>query len=501
VLPPGADPATFEIGKDAYVGPGTAYHSGFLDGLDVEAAKRAAIDALAAKGIGEGVTNWRLRDWGVSRQRYWGCPIPVIHCATCGIVPVPADQLPVRLPDDVTFNRPGNPLDFHPTWKHVACPRCNEPAVRETDTFDTFVDSSWYFARYCCPEAADPLVRAAVDHWMPVDQYIGGIEHAILHLLYSRFFTRGMKDTGHISVEEPFAGLFTQGMVNHESYRSAPGPNGTWLYPEEVIKQQDGTAVSRATGEPVVVGRVEAMSKSKRNTIDPGDIINRYGADTARWFILSDNPPDRDMEWTESGAAGAYRFTQRVFRLAEASGPDGPRPTTFGPAGKALRRATHRTIAAVTEALDGFAFNVAVARLYELTNAISEADRAASSATEPALYWARREAVEMLARLSAPMMPHLAEEVWRLLHPGHSALVAELPWPEAEPELLIADRVTIAVQIMGKLRGTIAMAPDADAATAIAAAEAEPNVANGLAGKRIVRRIYVPNRIVNFVVA
>ena len=504
VLPPGADPATFSIGDEAYVGPGTAFNSGFLNGLDVDAAKRAAIDALAAKEIGEGVTNWRLRDWGVSRQRYWGCPIPVIHCDACGVVPVPDDQLPVRLPDDVTFDRPGNPLDHHPTWKHVDCPRCHGPARRETDTCDTFVDSSWYFARYCCASATDqPLVRAAVDHWMPVDQYIGGIEHAILHLLYSRFFTRGMKDTGHIGIEEPFDGLFTQGMVNHESYRTSPGPNGTWLYPEEVVKQPDGTARHRDTGEPVVVGRVEAMSKSKRNTIDPGDIIDRYGADTARWFILSDNPPERDMEWTESGVAGAYRFTQRVFRLAEGVGPAVPKPGAFGEAGRALRRVTHKTIAAVTEALESFAFNVAVARLYELANAISDAERAAATASpgEPGLDWARREAVEMLARLSAPMMPHLAEEVMACLNSDPTTLVAELPWPAAEPELLIADTVTIAVQIMGKLRGTIAMPPDAAADAVIAAAEAEPNVASALAGKRVVRRVHVPNRIVNFVVA
>jgi leucyl-tRNA synthetase len=503
VLPPDADPTTFSIGKEAYVGPGIIYNSDFLNGLDVEAAKRAAIDALAAKGVGEGVTNWRLRDWGVSRQRYWGCPIPVIHCDACGVVPVPDDQLPVRLPDDVTFDRPGNPLDHHPTWKHVDCPRCHKPARRETDTCDTFVDSSWYFARYCCASATDqPLVRAAVDHWMPVDQYIGGIEHAILHLLYSRFFTRGMRDTGHIGVEEPFAGLFTQGMVNHESYRTSPGANDTWLYPEEVVKQPDGTVRHRDTGESVVVGRVEAMSKSKRNTIDPGDIINRYGADTARWFILSDNPPERDMEWTESGVAGAYRFTQRVFRMAEAVGPAIAKPDTFGSDGRTLRRATHKTIAAVTEALEDFAVNVAVARLYELANAITDAERAAvTAAEEPGLDWARREAVETLARLTSPMMPHLAEEVMARLNPQTTALVADLPWPEAEPELLIADSITIAVQIMGKLRGTIQMPPDSSAETVIAAAEAVPHVAQALAGKRIVRRIHVPNRIVNFVTA
>jgi leucyl-tRNA synthetase len=497
VLPPGADPAGFAIGTEAYTGPGTAFNSDFLDGLDVDAAKRAAIAKLESQNVGKGVTNWRLRDWGMSRQRYWGCPIPVIHCGTCGVVPVPGDQLPVRLPDDVTFDRPGNPLDHHPTWKHVACPTCGQPARRETDTCDTFVDSAWYFARFCSPTAAEPTVKAAADHWLPVDQYIGGIEHAILHLLYARFFTRGMKDTGHVSIDEPFAGLFTQGMVNHESYRSA---DNRWLYPEEIEKRPDGTAILRETGEPVTVGRVEAMSKSRRNTIDPGAIIARYGADTARWFILSDNPPDRDMEWTESGAAGAFRFTQRIFRLAEAL--DGARtemmPDSFGPAGRTLRRTTHRCIAAVTDSLESFAFNVAVARLYELANAITDAERAPP---EAGLAWARREAMETLARLSAPMMPHLAEEIYARLYPRGGHLVAELSWPEADPALLVVDSVTIAVQVMGKLRGTIETAPNAPAEIVLAAAEADPNVAKALEGKRIVKRVHVPNRIVNFVVA
>jgi leucyl-tRNA synthetase len=455
------------------------------------------IEELERLGVGHGEVNWRLRDWGISRQRYWGCPIPVIHCEACGVVPVPDQQLPVKLPDDVTFDRPGNPLDHHPTWKHVACPKCGAAARRETDTCDTFVDSAWYFARYCSPHADVPAVAAAVAHWMPVDQYIGGIEHAILHLLYSRFFTRAMKRTGHIAVDEPFAGLFTQGMVTHESYRSAPGPNGTWLYPEEVVKQPDGAVVHSGTGEPVVVGRVEAMSKSKRNTVDPEAIITRYGADTARWFILSDNPPERDMEWTESGVAGAYRFTQRLFRLVENLADHTPGSGTDDPA-DALRRMTHRTIAAVTEALESFAFNVAVARLHEFANAIAEAERASDT---HGLGAARREAVETLVRLAAPMMPHLAEEMYARLHPRSASLVAQLPWPEPDPDLLVADSVTIAVQVMGKLRGTIAVVPDAPADAVIAAAEAEPNVARALVGKRVVKRIHVPNRIVNFVVA
>ena len=445
--------------------------------------------------------NWRLRDWGVSRQRYWGCPIPVIHCDACGVVPVPDDQLPLRLPEDVTFDRPGNPLDHHPTWKHVPCPSCGAAARRETDTFDTFVDSSWYFARFCSPQAAVPVDRAAVDGWLPVDQYIGGIEHAILHLLYSRFFTRAMRATGHVAVDEPFAGLFTQGMVTHESYR---GADGRWLYPEEVTRTADGGAVHAGTGEPVVVGRVEAMSKSKRNTVDPGAIIARFGADTARWFILSDNPPERDMEWTESGVAGAYKFTQRAFRLVEGftetvdfAAP----PETFGQAARALRRATHRAIAGITEALDSFAFNVAVARVYEFANAIGDAERAVAAGDPAGLAWARLEALRTLALLVAPMMPHLAEEIFARLVPDGGTLVAEQAWPQANPALTAAETVTIAVQVMGKLRGTVELPPDSDAALVLAAAEAEPNVARALEGKRVVKRVHVPNRIVNFVVA
>jgi leucyl-tRNA synthetase len=494
VLPPGADAATFSVGDVAHTEDGVAYNSGFLDGLGVAAAKRRVIDKLEKLGAGQGIVNWRLRDWGVSRQRYWGCPIPFIHCDDCGVVPVPDDQLPVRLPDDVDFAKPGNPLDNHPSWKHVACPKCAKPARRETDTCDTFVDSSWYYARFCSPRAAEPVIKGAVDGWLPVDQYIGGIEHAILHLLYSRFFSRAMKEAGHLSVDEPFAGLFTQGMVQHESYK---GADGRWLYPEEVdfSVTADGTrsATVKGSAEPVTIGRVEAMSKSKRNTVDPGAIIAKYGADTARWFILSDNPPERDMEWTESGVAGAYRFTQRVFRIVETALPSLP-PAGSAPeeTGKALRRATHRAIATVTEALETFAFNVAVARLYEFANAIEAAKDAPGGA--------KREALEMLARLSAPMMPHLAEEVWSLLRPDDGALVAELPWPEPDAALLVAESITLAVQVLGKLRSTIEVPVGASEEAIFAAAEAEENVRRALDGKPIKKRIHVPGRVVNFVI-
>ncbi|MFT9400166.1 leucine--tRNA ligase [Acetobacter sp.] len=497
VLPPGKDAADFAITKNAFTGDGTMINSGFLDGLSTEEARREAIGRLEGLGVGKGVTNWRLRDWGVSRQRYWGCPIPVIHCEECGAVPVPDAQLPVKLPEDVTFDKPGNPLDHHPTWKHVDCPKCGKPATRETDTFDTFVDSSWYFARFTAPKADTPTVRDAADGWLAVDQYIGGIEHAILHLLYARFFTKAMQKTGHLNVSEPFAGLFTQGMVSHESYKDAAG---NWLYPEEVERKGD-TATKRGTDEPVTVGRVEKMSKSKRNTVAPVAIIERFGADTARWFVLSDSPPERDMEWTEAGVAGAARFAQRLFRLVRTVAETVPAqdtcPADIAAQADALRRATHRTIAAVTEALESFAINVAVARLHELTSALADAEKTADAT---GMAFARREAARTLCLLSAPMMPHLAEEMFSQLEPG-APMVVQQPWPEAEPSLLAATQVTIAVQIMGKLRGTIEAAPDEDKDAVVARAEAEPNVARLLEGKRIVKRVHVPNRIVNFVTA
>ncbi|MDE7540198.1 leucine--tRNA ligase [Gluconobacter sphaericus] len=491
LLPPGQDAETFVLGKKAVSGDATLFNSGFLDGLDPAAARTKVIERLEGLGAGKGVVNWRLRDWGISRQRYWGCPIPIIHCDACGPVPVPDEQLPVILPEDVTFDRPGNPLDHHPTWKHVNCPHCGKPAVRETDTFDTFVDSSWYFARFTSPHAETPTVPAAANGWLPVDQYIGGIEHAILHLLYARFFTRAMHETGHLDVDEPFAGLFTQGMVTHESYRDDSG----WLYPEEVERQGD-QVVRRETGTPVQVGRSEKMSKSKRNTVSPVDIIERYGADTARWFVLSDSPPERDMEWTAAGVTAAARFGQRLHRLVASVAARDTADSAHGAAGDELRRVTHRTIAAVGEALEAFTPNVAVARLHELTSALAEAERIEGAGIAAA----RREAARVLCLLTAPMMPHLAEDMMAVLEPG-SALVVERPWPEAEEEWLAVQSVTIGVQILGKLRGTIEVPPNAPREEVLAAAKSEPNVARLLEGKRLVKEIHVPNRIVNFVVA
>ena len=489
-----ADGEPADVAAAAYTGPGDIIASGFLDGLPTADARRAAIERLEATGAGEGVVNWRLRDWGVSRQRPWGCPIPVIHCPACGVVAVPRAQLPVRLPSDIRFDVPGNPLDHHPTWKHVACPSCGTRATRETDTLDTFVDSAWYFARFCSPRATVPVERAAADAWLPVDQYVGGVEHAILHLLYARFFTRAMKQAGHLGIDEPFAGLFTQGMVTHETYRDDEG----WLYPEE-IERTEGGAIRADTGAPVAVGRVEKMSKSRRNVIEPSAILERYGADTARWFMVSDNPPERDLEWTEAGVAGAWRFIQKLHRLAGAAARLAAcgKPDRFGEAADTLRHATHRTIAAVTEAIEGFGFNVAVARLHELASAMADAERAAET---PDLAWARREAALSAALLAAPIIPHLAEDIVARLEPG-GPLAAERAYPEADPELLVRARITMAIQIGGKLRGTVEMAADAPEAHVLSAAEREPNVARLLEGRRIVKRIHIPGRVVNFVLA
>ena len=500
VAPAEADPATFEIGAEAYVGDGVLVHSDFLDGLGVDAAKEKVARHLEHRGIGRREVNFRLRDWGVSRQRYWGCPIPVIHCESCGPVPVPEADLPVLLPDDANFDNPGNPLESHATWKHTPCPACGRGARRETDTLDTFVDSSWYFARFCSPRADAPVDKAAVGAWLPTDQYIGGIEHAVLHLLYARFFTRALRATGHLDLDEPFAALFTQGMVGHQTYRSE---GGDWLYPDEVRIDGNGEAVHVETGAPVTIGRAEKMSKSLRNVVDPDAIIGRFGADTARWFMLSDSPPERDLEWTDSGAAGAARFVQRLWRLFEEGAETAPPPRPAKQdaaegdgAGAQLRAATHRAIAAVTADVERFRFNVAVARIHEFANAIAEARE------HGGLGWALREALETLALLIGPMMPHLAEEAWQRL--GHDTLVAEMAWPVHDPELVRADTVRLGIQVNGKLRGAFEVPPGLTETEvrerALAEAESQSRVAAALAGRPIRKVVVVPGRIVSFVV-
>jgi len=494
VIPEGSDAAGFAVGTEAYVGPGRLANSGFLDGLGVAQAKAAVADRAEAGGFGKREINFRLRDWGVSRQRYWGCPIPVIHCPACGIVPVPEADLPVVLPEDVEFDTPGNPLDRHPTWKHVGCPNCGAAARRETDTFDTFVDSSWYFSRFCSPRADEPVDRADVDYWMPVDQYIGGVEHAILHLLYARFFTRAMQAGGWVKVAEPFAGLFTQGMVCHATYRD---DRGQWRLPNEVKRADDGRWVTLEGERPVALGRSEKMSKSKKNVVDPEEIIERYGADTARWFMLSDSPPERDLEWTDAGVEGAWRFTQRIWRQVQGALPDLPaagaaRPPAFGAEATALRRAAHRAIRQTTDDIERFHFNAAVARIYELANAI-QGFRAAAAGDG----WALREALETLVLLSGPMMPHLAEELWQAL--GRDGLVAEAAWPDADAALLVETTATVAVQLNGKLRATLELPRDLPEAAVREAAMADDKVRRAIDGRPVRRVVVVPNRIVNIV--
>jgi len=494
VLPPGADPAGFGIGDTAFVEDGTVFNSAFLDGLRVAAAKRAAAERLAALGRGAPATAYRLRDWGVSRQRYWGCPIPVVHCAACGIVPVPERDLPVVLPEDVSFEVPGNPLDHHPTWKHVACPSCGGPARRETDTLDVFFDSSWYFLRFCSPRAPVAFEPGAVDYWMPVDQYIGGVEHAVLHLLYSRFFTRALKRCGYlVDRDEPFAGLFTQGMVCHETYQNEAGE---WLFPEEVEHAAAGNLVD-AAGRPVAAGRHEKMSKSKKNVVGLDAIVDTYGADTARLYLLSDSPPERDLEWTETGIEGIWRYVNRLWRMVSeppvALPPPGSAvPATLSSPVAAIRRATHKTIAAVTDDLDKFRFNRAVARIRELTNALDELPVAEPGAPE-----VLREGLETLARLLGPMMPHLAEEMWQQLEGG--GLLAEQPWPVFDPDLTRDEQVTLAIQVNGKLRATLEVPRDTAADAVENAALALPQVARWLDGHSPRKVIVVPNRIVNIV--
>ncbi len=509
VCPEGQDPATFIITDTAYDGDGRMINSRFLDGMTIaeakeDVARRLETTIMGNAPVAERQVNFRLRDWGISRQRYWGCPIPIIHCEACGVVPVPIKDLPVQLPDDIEFDRPGNPLDRHQTWKHVACPQCGGNARRETDTMDTFVDSSWYFVRFTDPWNADaPTTRSVADRMLPVDQYIGGIEHAILHLLYSRFFARAMKATGHLDLDEPFAGLFTQGMVVHETYRAA---DGSFVSPAEIRIDSDGDhrrATLLSTGEDVTIGSIEKMSKSKRNTVDPDDIIATYGADTARWFMLSDSPPDRDVIWSEESVQGASRFVQRVWRLVTTATPHLPSPgTAIDPAhagAKALRAAAHQTLADVSNAIERLRFNTAIARLYSFVGALHEVvdDPKKPLATDPALAAAAREAFDILTHLIAPMMPHLAEECWAAL--GHKTLISEASWPDVEPALLVSDTVTIPVQINGKKKADVTIARDAKTPEIEAAVLALDAVKSALGGKPHRKVIVVPQRIVNVV--
>jgi leucyl-tRNA synthetase len=496
VLPPGQDPKTFSVGLEAYTGPGTVFNSQFLDGLDIETAKARVIDQIEAAGQGKGATVYRLRDWGVSRQRYWGCPIPVIHCQACGVVPVPRQQLPVILPDDVTFDRPGNPLLRHPTWRHVACPTCGAAAERETDTLDTFVDSSWYFARFTDPKAADPINKAAADYWLPVDQYIGGVEHAVLHLLYARFVTRALRDTGALDVAEPFAGLFTQGMVTHETYR---GPDGQWVEPQSVEIIAEGNsrrAVMIDGGAPVVIGDIEKMSKSKKNVVAPEDIFDAYGVDAARLFVMSDSPPERDVQWTNGGVEGAWRFVHRVWAEFD-SQPEGAVakvPYSHEPRALDLLKAAHRLIGALTDSIEAFRFNGGIAKLYEFLNIIKGLPAAGAT---PEILSARADALSILARLVAPFTPHLAEACWERI--GGDGMAVNAPWPVLDPELAADDQRILPVQINGKRRGEVTVPAGLGHAEVEQIALADEGVARHLEGLTVRKVIVVTDRIVNIV--
>ncbi|MES3096945.1 leucine--tRNA ligase [Sphingomonas aerolata] len=474
VVSEGDDEAPVFVGDTAWTGAGNLVNSHFLDGMDIEDAKRTVIERAEGEGWGKGTTVFRLRDWGVSRQRYWGTPIPIIHCDACGAVPVPKEQLPIVLPEDVSFDIPGNPLDRHPTWKHVPCPSCGGDARRETDTLDTFVDSSWYFIRFASQPDAKPFDRTGAEKWLPVNQYIGGVEHAILHLLYARFWTRALKHIGMLDIAEPFAGLFTQGMVTHETYKSA---DGRWLGPDDV---RDGIEI--ATGDAITVGRVEKMSKSKKNTVDPEPIVDQYGADAVRWFVLSDSPPERDLPWSESGIEGAWRFVQRLWRLIEADGAAKAEGDDI-----ALRKLCHRTTVGIESDINGLQFNKAVARLYSLCSAIEKAPQSAD----------REQAIRTLLLLVSPMVPHVAEEAWATA--GNDGLIADAVWPEVDPALLVDDEVTIAVQVNGKLRDTLVFPKGAPKDEVEAAALASDKIVRLLEGKPPRKVIVVPDRLVNIV--
>ncbi|MGY5804955.1 leucine--tRNA ligase [Rhizobium sp. LEGMi12c] len=510
VMPADGDAASFTVGDVAYDGDGVMINSRFLDGMSTEEAFETVATKLSETSLGnapqaERKVNFRLRDWGISRQRYWGCPIPVIHCDDCGVLPVPKQDLPVRLPDDVTFDQPGNPLDRHATWRHVACPQCGKDARRETDTMDTFVDSSWYFARFTAPWEDQPTDQKAANHWLPVDQYIGGIEHAILHLLYSRFFTRAMRETGHLDVKEPFKGLFTQGMVVHETYSRGNGLTREWVSPAEIrIEEVDGQrrATLLSNGEEIAIGSIEKMSKSKKNVVDPDDIIASYGADTARFFVLSDSPPDRDVIWSEAGVEGAHRFTQRMWRLvSEAADAMKTVESTPAKEGEALAisQIAHRTLKAVQGDYDKLAFNKAVARIYEFVNALAAPlTKVAAGQADAAYRSAVREAVEILIALVAPITPHLAEECSAAL--GNTHMIATSIWPTYDEALVIENEIVYPVQINGKKRAELTIARDADqnaVQQAVLALDAVTSALNGQAPKKI---IVVPQRIVNIVV-
>ncbi len=462
---------------------GNMIDSDFLNGMDCTTAKAQMINHLEKNSLGKRQVNYRLRDWLVSRQRYWGCPIPIIYCDACGAVPVPKQDLPVRLPEDVTFDKPGNPLDHHSAWKHVNCPKCTKPAVRETDTLDTFFESSWYFMRYACAKAEQPVDKKIVENWLPVDQYIGGIEHAVLHLLYARFFTKALRDCGYANIDEPFKNLMTQGMVCHATYKDN---QGKWLYPNEVDKTSSGF-VKIADGSPVIQGRQEKMSKSKKNLVDPQAIIEGYGADVARLFIMSDTPPEKDFDWNDDGLEGSWRYINRLWRLGEKVRDHKNDVTTKN---ADLKKAAHQYLHKITQAYEAYAFNKVLAFCRELTHTIDNDIDSCDSQTIG-------EAFKMLIQAINPITPHLAHELWENI--GEQGFVDTVAWPMVDITLLVDEQITMAVQVNGKLRGSINVNIDASEDAIIAAAKALPTVQQATDGLTIRKTIVVPKRIVNIV--
>lgn len=485
----------FVVENEAFTDNGVIFNSLFLDGMSCADAKVAALKALEEKGLARSATTYRLRDWGVSRQRYWGCPIPFIKCKSCGTVPVDRKDLPVTLPEDVTFDKPGNPLDHHPTWKHTMCPKCGEKAERETDTLDTFFESSWYFHRFISQPTDRAFDKDAVNHWMPVDQYIGGVEHAVLHLLYARFFTRALKKCGYHDVEEPFKALLTQGMVCHETYKDT---KGKWLYPEDVT-YENGKAVQVNDGSPVTLGRSEKMSKSKKNVVQPQEIIDEYGVDTARLFVISDSPPERDLEWSQSGVQGVWKYLARLWRLAQSlqpllEGGNAEIPASLSNEELALRRTTHKAIEQATYHLETLGLNTYISTLRAFSNEVAKIEGHATMTAGVV-----REALESLIVLMNPVVPHLAEELWSQL--GHGTSLVDVAWPKADPDLLVQDTITQAIQVNGKLRGTIEISPTLSKEEVQAQALGHENIKRFIDGKTVRKVIVIPGKVVNIVCA
>ena len=484
VCPADQNPDTFSIKEEAYTGIGNLINSRFLDGLTIEEGKSEVISRISEQGMGQATTNYRLRDWGVSRQRYWGCPIPVIHCEKCGVVAEKKENLPITLPKDVSFDKPGNPLDRHEDWRNCICPSCGSAALRETDTMDTFVDSSWYYARFTAPDSMTPTSEKEANYWMNVDQYIGGVEHAILHLLYSRFFARAMNATGHLpkNAIEPFNALFTQGMVCHATYQD---PDGKWLNPDDIKQSESGEYIT-LDGQKVTVGQSIKMSKSKKNVVDPDDIIDQYGADTARWFVMSDSPPERDVEWTASGAEAAWKHLQRVWRLTVEITKESSEDTSND---IELEKAKNIAIESVTNGVEGFAFNKSIAALYQFTNILAKS---------PASKNAKIDAMLTMAQLMQPMTPHLAEEIWSTL--GGDGLVTEAKWPILDTSMLINDTIVLPIQVNGKRRDEIQVNVDLskdEIEKIVLERQSVLRILDGNAPKKI---IVVPGKIVNVVI-